>query len=303
MYNYSPMLNLLKSKNMTKSDLVNKLGISSKTISKISRNEKIRNDVLNRISSYLKCNTKDLYKEESNNNLLNVLREEKSIKLKGGIYHELQVRMTYNSNHIEGSKLTLDETRMIFETHTLFSDDEIVVDDIVETSNHFRAIDYILEICEEELTEEIIKHIHYLLKRNTTSESLDWFNVGDYKLKPNEACGIETAKPKDVPKKIQELLSSYNSKKNITLEDIVDFHYKFETIHPFQDGNGRCGRLIALKECLKNNIVPFIIEDSKKNYYYRGLKNYKEEKGYLLDTCRDGQNTFMKLLEYFEIEI
>lgn len=303
MYNYDKLLNKLNEKNISKSDLTTILGISSRTIAKISRGEKIRDNVLSNIAKYLKCNVSDLYTEESSNKLLNILREEKESNIKGRIYHELQVRMTYNSNHIEGSKLTEEETRMIFEANTLISNNEINVDDIIETSNHFRAIDYIIDIAECELSEDIIKHIHYLLKRNTSFEKKDWFNVGDYKLLSNEVGGMETTKPKDVESKMKKLLNKYNNKKEITFNDIVNFHYEFETIHPFQDGNGRCGRLIALKECLKNNIIPFIIEDSKKNYYYRGLKNYKTEKGYLIDTCLDGQDTFKKLLEYFDIEI
>lgn len=229
-------------------------------------------------------------------NILQRLREEKSIKLSGGLYHELQIRMTYNSNRIEGSNLTEEQTRFIFETNTIISENGILVDDILETIHHFRAIDYVIDNAENKLTEKLIKHLHYILKHDTKDSTLSWFTVGDYKKFPNTVGGNETAKPEEVAKKIKSLLTKYNAKKNIVINDIIEFHVEFERIHPFQDGNGRVGRLIALKECLKNNIIPFIIEDSKKFYYYRGLSEWNHVKGYLIDTCLDGQDTFIKLL-------
>lgn len=245
---------------------------------------------------------RELFSLASDNHILQILREEKGAKISGGLYHELQVRMTYNSNHIEGSKLTEDQTRLIFETRTIDAGDGIPVDDIIETSNHFRAIDYVIDKAEEPLSEDIIKHIHLLLKQGTKDSSLEWFAVGDYKRRANTVGGVETCKPGEVPKAMAKLITKFNSKKDITFEDIVEFHADFEYIHPFQDGNGRVGRLIALKECLRFNITPFIIEDSKKAFYYRGLANWKQERGWLLDTCRDGQDTFRRLLKLLDIQ-
>lgn len=241
-------------------------------------------------------------KSVSDNKILQLLREEKDIKLPGGLYHELQVRMTYNSNHIEGSKLSEDQTRHIFETDTVDIGDGVPVDDILETVHHFRAIDYVIDIAEEELSEDIIKRLHYIIKHDTKDSTLSWFAVGDYKKRANVVGGRETSKPSEVHKHMEALLKEYNLKKIVTVEDIIALHAEFEYIHPFQDGNGRVGRLVALKECLRHNIVPFIIEDSKKNYYYRGLKEWRNEKGWLIDTCLDGQDTFVKLLDLLEIE-
>ena len=301
MYSYYKLEQKLNKKKMYISDLTSALGISSRTIARMNKGEKVRDDVLSKIAKYLKCSKEDLFDEVSSNKILQQLRDEKSIKMKGMLYHKLQIVMTYNSNHIEGSKLTQDQTKMIFETRTLFSSDEILVDDIIETSNHFRAIDYIIDTAEEELTEDIIKHIHYILKCNTKDSSISWFNVGDYKQMPNEVGNMKTTNPENVPKEMKKLLEKYNNKKEITFSDIIDFHSQFEHIHPFQDGNGRVGRLIAFKECLKNNIIPFIILDEKKAFYYRGLQNYNKEKGWLLDTCLDGQDEFKKILDEFEI--
>ena len=234
--------------------------------------------------------------------LLEVLKDERSARINGGIYHKLQVEMTYNSNHIEGSKLTHDGTRFIYETKTIGKMDEIAsIDDIVETVNHFRCIDIAIDMANYKLSESLIKQFHYVLKTGTSDANDTWFKVGDYKLLENEVSGLDTVKPEDVKVKMQELLKEYNAKKDIELEDIVDFHYKFEIIHPFQDGNGRVGRLIMFKECLKHNIVPIIINDDIKAYYYRGLKEYKYEKGYLLDTCRYGQDIVKEYLKYFKI--
>ena len=233
--------------------------------------------------------------------LLSVLRDEKSAQISGGIYHELQVRMTYNSNHIEGSKLTEEQTRYIYETRTIASDEGVPVDDIIETVNHFRAIDYVIDVASEPLCEDIIKKLHRILKQGTKDSTLSWFAVGDYKRRSNFVGGHSTAKPSEVSEKMKNLLTAYNEQNDADLEKIISFHYEFESIHPFQDGNGRVGRLIALKECLRNGIVPFIIEDSKKYFYYRGLSEWKNERGYLIDTCLDGQDTVVRLLRSFHL--
>ncbi|MEL0644593.1 Fic family protein [Olleya sp. Ti.3.14] len=237
--------------------------------------------------------------------LLETLQEEKSSNLKGGIYHKTQVRLTYNTNRIEGSKLSEEQTRYIYETNTLFTEkgeNTANIDDIIETVNHFQCFDYMLKIAKEPLSEEHIKEFHKILKLNTSDAKKEWFNVGAYKLKPNIVGGIETSKPSEVENDIRKLLKSYNEKINFEVFDIINFHYEFETIHPFQDGNGRVGRLIMFKECLKNNIVPFIIEDEFKFFYYRGLFEYTKIKGYLIDTCLSAQNNYIELMKYFEIE-
>lgn len=235
--------------------------------------------------------------------LLNCLRREKDASLKGGLYHKIQIDLTYNSNHIEGSKLTHDQTRFIFETKTLgVMYKAIKVDDIVETVNHFRCIDLIIEGAKTRLTESFIKQLHFILKSGTTDSQKAWFKVGDYKMMENEVGGSETTKPAEVAGAIKTLLKEYNSKSKITFDDILDFHVRFETIHPFQDGNGRVGRLIMFKECLKHNIVPFIITEELKMYYYRGIKNWKNERGYLRDTCFTGQDEMKGTLDYFGIK-
>ena len=235
-------------------------------------------------------------------NLLERLQEEKRSVLKGGIYHKLQIEFTYNSNHIEGSKLTHDQTRYIFETNTIgMGGSSINIDDIIETANHFKCIDMIIDNAKYKLTEKLIKSLHLTLKSGTSDSRKDWFNVGEYKKLPNEVTGKETAAPETVGQKIKDLLNSYNQKNDHTLEEIIDFHYRFETIHPFQDGNGRVGRLIMFKECLKNNTVPFIIDGSMKMFYYRGLSEWSREKGFLLDTCRSAQDKFKKYLDYFKV--
>lgn len=235
--------------------------------------------------------------------LLNALREQKSGKTKGGIYHRVQIDLTYNSNHMEGSKLTHDQTRYIFETNTIgIADNAINVDDIIETTNHFRAIDYIIDETESKLTETYIKHLHYLLKSGTSDERKDWFNVGEYKRLPNEVGGNDTAEPENVHKEMRLLLNGYNSKKELSFEDILDFHHRFESIHPFQDGNGRVGRLIMFKECLRIGLVPFIITDDLKMFYYNGLHNWPDIKGYLMDTCLTAQDNFKLILNKFRIK-
>ncbi|WP_413667501.1 Fic family protein [Mucilaginibacter sp. Mucisp86] len=246
---------------------------------------------------------KESKKRFSDNILLNNLKEQKDMKLKGGIYHRTQIDLTYNSNRIEGSKLTLDQTRYIFETNTIGATKESVnVDDIIETSNHFRCIDLIIDKAMAKLTEAFIKELHFLLKSGTSDSRKDWFNVGEYKKLPNEVGGNETCHPKGVPAKMKEILSDYHSIEKKNLQDIINFHYQFEIIHPFQDGNGRVGRLIMFKECLANNIVPFIIDEDLKLFYYRGLQEWNHIKEYLLDTCLTAQDNYKALLRYFEIE-
>lgn len=234
--------------------------------------------------------------------LLAVLREQKEARLKGGIYHRTQIDLTYNSNHIEGSRLTHDQTRYIFETNTIgITDESVNVDDIVETVNHFRCIDYIIDHTGDSLTEGFIKQLHLLLKSGTSDSRKDWFAVGDYKRLPNEVGGQETCSPKEVHQQMKALLSTYNHNKLKTLEDIIDFHVRFEQIHPFQDGNGRVGRLLLFKECLANGIVPFIITDELKMFYYRGLKEWGHINGFLMDTCLTAQDQYKLLLNYFKI--
>ncbi len=301
MISYEGLTQKLNDRGLTKTALAQELGISSRTVAKISRGEKVAGHVIVKIAAFLDCKPEDLYRSVSDNALLQTLRDEKSIRMPGGLYHELQVRMTYNSNHIEGSKLSEDQTRLIFETNTVDVGEGIPVDDIIETVNHFRAIDYVIDYAEDALTEDIIKHLHRILKQSTRDSALAWFAVGDYKKRANTVGGRETAKPKDVSARMQALLSDYEALETVSIDDIIRFHCEFERIHPFQDGNGRVGRLIALKECLRYNIVPFIIEDSKKMYYYRGLSEWDTEKGYLTDTCLDGQDTFKKLMAMFDI--
>jgi Fic family protein len=232
--------------------------------------------------------------------LLNVLKEQKSSRLKGSIYHRTQIDLTYNSNHIEGSKLTHDQTRYIFETNTIgITDQAINVDDIVETVNHFRCIDYIIDHAEEKLTESLIRQLHLILKSGTSDSKKDWFMVGDYKRLPNEVGGMDTCPPEEVHKQIKALLFEYNAIRQRTLEDILDFHVRFERIHPFQDGNGRVGRLIMFKECLANHIVPFIITDELKMFYYRGLHEWGHINGYLTDTILTAQDQYKALLSHF----
>ena len=300
MFAYKGLEQTLNERNIVRSDLTKLLGLSSRTVAKIGKGEKLSRMVMEKLANFFGCTPEELCREISGNPILQTLREEKEAKISGGLYHELQVRMTYNSNHIEGSKLTEDQTRLIFETNTLNVGDGVPVDDVLETVHHFRAIDYVIDSADETLTENIIKKLHYILKHDTKDSTLDWFAVGDDKKRPTVVGGRETAKPKDVPARMKKLLEEYNAKQDITINDVVAFHAEFEKIHPFQDGNGRVGRLVALKECLRFNIVPFIIEDSKKAFYYRGLSEWDKEKGWLTDTCLDGQDTFKKLLAPFE---
>lgn len=286
---------------VSRTDLQKETGLSSRTVAKIAKGERLSASTLARIECYLQ--TLDRYRmaRVSSGTLLGLLREEKSHRIPGGLYHELQIRMTYNSNHMEGSRLTEDQTRMIFETSSINAGDGIPVDDILETVHHFRAIDYCIDHAEEPLSEEMIKQLHFILKHETKDAELNWFAVGDYKKRANMVGGQATAKPSEVRKQIRELLDDYLSVDHVVIEDIIAFHARFEQIHPFQDGNGRVGRLIAFKECLKHGIVPFIIENTKKSFYYRGLSNWNRERGWLTDTCLDGQDTVRALLVSLDI--
>lgn len=242
-------------------------------------------------------------RKEKPKTLLAILQEEKASKYSGGIYHKTQIDLTYNSNHMEGSRLTHDQTRFIFETNTISIENEVVnVDDIIETTNHFRCIDMIIDHVKTELNEKFIKELHFILKSGTSDSKKDWFAVGDYKKFPNEVGNMKTPLPEEVDNLMKDLLKEYNSKKEKTFEDILDFHVQFERIHPFQDGNGRIGRLIMFKECLKYNIVPFIIEDNLKMFYYRGLKEWHNERDYLVDTCLAAQDRYKAYLDYFRIK-
>ena len=242
-------------------------------------------------------------KKEEPVTLLDILKEQKASRQSGGIYHKTQIELTYNSNHMEGSRLTHDQTRYIFETNTIGVANEVLnVDDVVETVNHFRCIDLIIDHAKATLTEKFIKELHLILKNGTSDSRKEWFAVGDYKKLPNEVGGRETALPEEVADQMKALLKTYNEKAEKTLEDILEFHVNFERIHPFQDGNGRVGRLILFKECLKYNIVPFIIEDDMKMFYYLGLKEWDNEKGYLTDTCLTAQDRYKAYLDYFRIE-
>lgn len=241
-------------------------------------------------------------KKEQSLTVLDILQEEKRSSYSGGIYHKLQIDLTYNSNHIEGSRLTYDQTRYIFETNTIGVQDEALnIDDVIETVNHFRCIDLMIDRANEVLSEKFIKELHFTLKSGTSDSRKEWFAIGNYKKMPNEVGGMETALPEEVVDKMKNLLIEYRNKKEKTFDDILDFHVKFERIHPFQDGNGRVGRLIMFKECLKYNIVPFIIDESLKMYYYRGLKEWNKERGYLRDTCLTAQDQYKRYLDYFRI--
>lgn len=239
---------------------------------------------------------------KSKRSLLAILREEKASKYSGGIYHKTQIELTYNSNHMEGSRLTHEQTRYIFETNTIGVENEVLnVDDVIETANHFCCVDLLIDKAKAALSEKLIKDLHFILKTGISDARKEWFAVGAYKKLPNEVGGMDTALPEEVSEKMQALLAKYNATKNKTFEDILDFHVQFERIHPFQDGNGRVGRLIMFKECLKYNIVPFIIEDKLKLFYYRCLKEWGKEKGYLMDTCLAAQDRYKAYLDYFRI--
>ena len=293
---------------MTQKDIAEVLGVEPGTISKYESGMiEPTIESIKKLAETFKITIDELLKDEekfdvSKVDVLKALREQKEMKLKGNLYHQTQVSFAYNTNHIEGSTLTEDQTRYIFETNTiLFEGDTVAkVDDILETANHFKLVDYMLDVADKKLTEKMIKEFHKILKDGTSDSRVEWFNVGDYKQKVNTiGSGIKTTSPENVEKDMGKLMVWYNSFKQITIKEIIEFHYRFESIHPFQDGNGRIGRLIMFKECLKNNIIPFIIQDKDKLYYYRGLKEYKSEKGYLTDTCLNAQDQYVKMIEYY----
>lgn len=235
--------------------------------------------------------------------LLGRLRREKDCKVRGGIYHRVQIDFTYNSNHMEGSRLTKEQTRYIYETNTLGACDEpLRVDDIIETTNHFRCVDFIIDHAADPLTEDMLKHLHRLLKSGTSDANREWFAVGEYKRLPNEVGGVETTPPEEVASAVRTLLAEYNALSDTGLDDLLDFHYRFERIHPFQDGNGRVGRLVLFKECLRRGIVPFIITEELKLFYYRGLREWGSVRGYLRDTCLTAQDDFAALMRYFRVD-
>lgn len=305
-FSYGNLFKMLETRGLSKTALREKTGISTATLAKLSKNENVGMDVLEKICIALNCQPGDIlsYSVEVKNKLLKVLREEMQMNLKGGIYHSTQIKLAYNSNHMEGSKLSEDQTRYIFETNTIGVETEkeaINVDDIIETTNHFDAFRYLLDVAETDFSEQVIKEFHRILKDGTSDSRKDWFAVGDYKRKPNTVGERKTSAPKDVQRDIQKLLIDYENIEEKTMEDIVEFHYQFERIHPFQDGNGRVGRLILFKECLKNGITPIIIEEQYKMFYYRGLKEFETEKGYLVDTCLNGQDMYQKMMDYYEI--
>ena len=294
---------------MTQKDIAEILEVEPATISKYE-SEIIEPNIesLKRLAETFNITVDELINDEkkfdiSKINVLDILREQKEMQLKGNLYHNTQIKFAYNTNHMEGSKLTEDQTRYIYETNTILFENETVasVDDILETANHFKLVDYMLDIADKNLTEDMIKKFHKILKEGTMDSRKEWFNVGEYKKIANEAGTMKTSTPKQTPKDMQKLMEWYNSLNEVTIKEIIEFHARFEKIHPFQDGNGRIGRIIAFKECLKNNIIPFIILDKDKLFYYRGLKEYqnKTEKGYLIDTCLNSQDQYISMIEYY----
>ena len=284
-------------------EIANKWNVSERSVRNYCANKRIDGAFLVGKTWNIPEDAKKPSRKKDSLTLLDILKEQKNTKMSGGIYHKTQIELTYNSNHIEGSRLSHDQTIYIFETNTIgMFDDVIHVDDIIVTVNHFRCIDLIIEQAHITLSEKFIKALHYNLKFGTTDSKKDWFNVGEYKKLPNEVGGIETTLPEEVSNEMKILLTEYNSKKIHSIEDIIDFHVKFERIHPFQDGIGRVGRLIMFKECLKYNIVPFIIDEHLKLFYYRGLKEWNNEKGYLIDTCLTAQDKYKVYLDYFRIK-
>ncbi len=283
-------------------EIADKWGVSDRTIRNYCSNGMISGAIIIGKTWHIPKDAKNPRKKDNKFNLLEKLIDEKNSNIKGGIYHKIQIDLTYNSNHIEGSKLSHDETRYIYETNTIISNKRVLnVDDIVETVNHFKCIDLVIDNANHKLSESFIKKLHFILKNGTSDSKKDWFVVGDYKRFPNEVGGNVTTDPSKVKHDIKKILKYYNEKENITLNEILDFHYRFEKIHPFQDGNGRVGRLIMFKECLKHNIVPFIIDEELKIYYYRGLNEWKNEKGFLTETALRGQDKFIEVLKYFKI--
>jgi len=289
-------------KYLSVAEIAKKWNVAERTVRNYCSKGKITNAIIKGKTWYIPDTAQKPVKEKEQT-LLEILKKEKKSKISGRIYHKIQIELTYNSNHIEGSTLTHEQTRYIYETNTIgINDKSVKVDDIVETVNHFRCIDNIIDNVNYKLSENFIKYLHFILKNGTTDSRNNLFAVGDYKKLPNEVGGVQTTSPNRVSSEIKRLLNSYNKKTKKTLEDLIDFHCKFEKIHPFQDGNGRIGRLILFKECLKNNIVPFIITEDLKFFYYRGLAQWNKQKGYLTDTCLTAQDRFKKYLDYFKIK-
>ena len=299
-----------ESKNMTQNEIADILGVKSATVSKYESGTLEPNiESLKKLAEMFEVSVDELLNDEQDRfdiskiNVLNILREQKKMKLKGNLYHNTQIIFAYNTNHIEGSKLTEDQTRYIYETNTLLAEKDSItdLDDVLETSNHFKLVDYMLDIANKNLDEKMIKEFHKILKEGTSDSRKDWFAVGDYKKLPNEVGGLKTTDPKYVERDMKKLLEWYEPLKKVTIYEIIEFHARFEKIHPFQDGNGRVGRIIAFKECLKNNIIPFIILDKDKLFYYRGLNQYQtnKEKGYLIDTCLNAQDQYTNIIKYF----
>ena len=297
-----------ENKKMTQNEVAEILGVKSATVSKYEAGSLEPNiESLKKLAELFEVSIDELIREDefdiSKINILEILREQKNMQLKGSLYHNTQITFAYNTNHIEGSKLTEEQTRYIYETNMLLTEKNSItdLDDILETANHFKLVDYMLEIADKKLTEKIIKEFHKILKEGTSDDRKDWFIVGDYKKLANEVGGLKTTNPKNVEKDMKKLLEWYESINKITINEIIEFHARFERIHPFQDGNGRIGRIIAFKECLKNNIIPFIIMDREKLFYYRGLNQYQtnKEKGYLIDTCLNAQDQYIKMIKYY----
>lgn len=299
-----------ENKKMTQNEIANILNVSAATISKYESGILEPNiESIKKLAEIFEVTVDELLRDDKDNfdilkiNVLDILREQKEMRIKGNLYYNTQIMFTYNTNHIEGNKLTEDQTKDIFEENLILFEKETLVrvDDILEAANHFKLVDYMLEIAEENLTEDMIKEFHRILKEGTMDSRKEWFNVGDYKKLPNEAGIMKTISPKETPKEMKKLMEWYNSLSKITINEIIEFHARFEKIHPFQDGNGRVGRIIMFKECLKNNIIPFIILDKDKLFYYRGLKEYQvnREKGYLIDTCLNAQDQYIKMIEYY----
>ena len=295
-------------KGITQAEIAELLGVSPATVSKYEAGTLEPNiESIKKISELFEVSIDKLLKDDafdiSKIDILAVLREQKEMKVKGNLYHNTQITMTYNTNHIEGSRLSEEQTRYIYETNTLLVHKDTVtdIDDIIETTNHFKLFDYMLDVADKKITEKMIKEFHKILKQGTSDSKKDWFAVGDYKKLANEVGGLKTSSPKNVEKDMQKLLEWYNSLKEVTIKEIIEFHVRFEIIHPFQDGNGRVGRLIAFKECLKHNIVPFIILDRDKLFYYRGLNQYQtnKEKGYLIDTCLNAQDQYAYMVKKY----
>ena len=297
-----------ENKNMTQVEIAESLGVKPATVSKYESGTLEPNiESLKKLAELFEVSIDELLKEDnfdvSQINILDILREQKNMKLKGNLYHNTQITFAYNTNHIEGSKLTEDQTRYIYETNTLLAEKDSItdLDDVLETSNHFKLVDYMLDIADKKLTEKMIKEFHKILKEGTSDSRKEWFVVGNYKKLANEVGGLKTTDTKNIESDMKKLLEWYENLKQVTINEIIEFHAKFEKIHPFQDGNGRVGRIIAFKECLKNNIVPFIILDKEKLFYYRGLNQYQtnKEKGYLIDTCLNAQDQYKNIIKYF----